>query len=1074
MAKFDDDLFEDVEYTAPEDMDDSLFEDEEVETPSQLETAARGVGQGLTMGFLDELIGAFKAGGGASPRQMLEDPKKAMKKERELMKRYMEETAKQRKIMEAGRKAHPWTAGVSEVAGGILPAIATGGGTAMAQTGKAIAGQAAKGGTAKALTQLAKEGAKMGSIYGLGESEGETVGEMALDTLKGGTTGAVAAPVLGVGMKAAGKGVQALKKGAGELAEKFPTISKPFKFAKEHGMTTAKERSKMMEEQIKGLIKDIKSAFKKSGMSDDLADEQVNQLQKTFDVTEDFGAVANQLRDQAKYLPKADADKILKQAQQIDDMVLGAEEVAARQLARDTETEILKKLDASDRKEVMAPIKSESKMVQHAEKYGDELENIQESTKAFEDVSDLLYDTKGGKIHKSRGKFKEQLVDEYGQPYTQDYEKTIIQDTTPFDPSQIKVSKQGDRMVAEYLNQSTGEVFKKYGKVPDKGLDLKSVSIDDLLEQQRIFGQKAFDANNADSQMYRELWKVSREKIKEVLPHLSQKKQDQAKLFQLMDILGVDKSLMNKPASHSEMVKMIKGVPRKMDVEKSYLERNILKEGDEISERMGRIADIDDVSQILEGVTSNAGEFSRAGILQKSTGVITEAGGSLYGKVARAGQAVGKFVEPATSMVSKMVNKMTPQHLNNFRNKLLAEGSEGSAYYAKEIERLATLDPRAKDQALFALSQQPGFRKKLGSFLKDRDQDFTEATGIETQGINQILEGEASQPEQPEQQDAMIPFRPEEDEPERKPASVEEVEPVQEEKEELSFEEAFNKHYETVKDLPANERPNLVWKGKEYKAVKADESEDISNEDFFKPQTEGVDLDIDKNLLDKVREIAEKKGYKELTASSGKRGIEKTKGILESRKAREGLTNLKPEVEAVIDKILLRGNSPEDIEYPKGNWYGKASKDLKKVGREDLLDEVANIRSDFGGYESGHLKGSKMDIPYSSFKNDQEAKEFIKELREGGLEVIDEEKAGQRGVIDIRLKEEADKNLTRHEKYIGSGGQALYSSTGDDLMGTIDKLPMSEEEKDVANDAVANGDIQYLREIFNQYKGIVS
>ena len=63
--KFDDNLFEDVPYDAPE-MDDSLFEDvayHEPEKMGKIEAGARGAAQGLTFDFADELQAALEAAG---------------------------------------------------------------------------------------------------------------------------------------------------------------------------------------------------------------------------------------------------------------------------------------------------------------------------------------------------------------------------------------------------------------------------------------------------------------------------------------------------------------------------------------------------------------------------------------------------------------------------------------------------------------------------------------------------------------------------------------------------------------------------------------------------------------------------------------------------------------------------------------------------------------------------------------------------------------------------------------------------------------------------------------------------
>jgi len=64
--KFDDSLFEDTKYVAPEDMDDSLFDDTPAEQPapdvSAVEAAGLGAQQGLTFGFADEIGAGMQSG----------------------------------------------------------------------------------------------------------------------------------------------------------------------------------------------------------------------------------------------------------------------------------------------------------------------------------------------------------------------------------------------------------------------------------------------------------------------------------------------------------------------------------------------------------------------------------------------------------------------------------------------------------------------------------------------------------------------------------------------------------------------------------------------------------------------------------------------------------------------------------------------------------------------------------------------------------------------------------------------------------------------------------------------------
>ena len=728
MAKKEDN-FDDLDFSAVEEQDnfddlDFAPVDDEI---SMTETAALAGGQGLTMGMLDELYGMFAAKGGASPRQMIQDPEGSAAKEKEMMESYVKERDVAREHIKAAKKENPGTAITAEALGGIIPAAFTGGGAAAAKTGAALAGKAPM---VKSLSGLAKEGAKFGGAYGFGESEGETLPELAQDTAVGATTGALAAPAMSLGLKAGVKGVKKVGEGLSDLAEKFPTISKPFKFAKEHGMTSNKERSKIMEKEVKSLVDDIKKAFKDIGMDDKLAAQKAARAEETLNLTGDLQAIANGLKEEAGMLTGSASNKIMKMADQVETMAVGNQTKAAQKLVEKTKDEIQKKMDASTRKETMAPIKAESKIAKHILKSGDELENIQEGQFQFDDLAEIPWDTKGGNLSRSRAKFTEEVLDEAGEPIKQSYQKQFIDDTTPFSPSSIKVGKDGDKIVAQYMNEATGEVFNKYGALPPKGLNFEKMDIDTLQKWVKTVGGKAFDRNDPEKDMYIELWKLGRDKITELLPLLSEKKAGQAKLYQLMDIMNIDKSVLSKNLSHPDMVKLIKGIPSKLGTEKDYLQRHIVKEGDDISKGLDRLELTADVDNILEGSISHTGEFTRAGVMQKATGILSEGMGSLYGKGERLSKMLTKPVSAVSDMSSKLLSKMSPEKINQFRSSMVKSENKGLQMYADELERLVNSDPESRDKIMFSLSQAPAFRKSLGKFIKEMDDQMSSDIGL--------------------------------------------------------------------------------------------------------------------------------------------------------------------------------------------------------------------------------------------------------------------------------------------------------------------------------------------------------
>ena len=126
---------------------------------------ARLVGQGVTLGFGDEITAGLKSLNPFSDKTYSE----LVKEERDRIKNF--------------RQARPKESIALELGGGLFSPLGSLGLVAKAPT------------TAKRLTELAKEGAKVGGIYGVGTGEGGI--DRVESGLTGALTGAVANPVVG-------------------------------------------------------------------------------------------------------------------------------------------------------------------------------------------------------------------------------------------------------------------------------------------------------------------------------------------------------------------------------------------------------------------------------------------------------------------------------------------------------------------------------------------------------------------------------------------------------------------------------------------------------------------------------------------------------------------------------------------------------------------------------------------------------------------------------------------------------------------------------------------------------------
>jgi hypothetical protein len=135
---------------------------ESADGPGMLESAVRGVKQGVTMGFGDEITGALEAAVTSKTYKQARDEARAADK--------------------AAKEANPVTFGLGQIFGGVGTAVVPVGAAAKIGTGVAAA---------------AARGAGAGIVAGAGESEAETVPEMVQDAAKGGLVGAAAGGALG-------------------------------------------------------------------------------------------------------------------------------------------------------------------------------------------------------------------------------------------------------------------------------------------------------------------------------------------------------------------------------------------------------------------------------------------------------------------------------------------------------------------------------------------------------------------------------------------------------------------------------------------------------------------------------------------------------------------------------------------------------------------------------------------------------------------------------------------------------------------------------------------------------------
>jgi len=168
------------------------------ETVQTMKDFGRGIAQGATLGFADELAGLGEAG-----LDILKDPSKAA----QAYQLYRQHQQESQTAFNAAKQRSPWAYGIGQVGGAIAPALLTAGGSAEAQG-------------ATLLGKMASSGARfgtMGALAGVGNSQNtiEQPGALLADAGKDAALGA-----------AMGAGGTALAAAPGYLASKFPALNK--------------------------------------------------------------------------------------------------------------------------------------------------------------------------------------------------------------------------------------------------------------------------------------------------------------------------------------------------------------------------------------------------------------------------------------------------------------------------------------------------------------------------------------------------------------------------------------------------------------------------------------------------------------------------------------------------------------------------------------------------------------------------------------------------------------------------------------------------------------------------------
>jgi hypothetical protein len=178
---------------------------------------------------------------------------------------------------------------------------------------------------------------------------------------------------------------------------------------------------------------------------------------------------------------------------------------------------------------------------------------------------------------------------------------------------------------------------------------------------------------------------------------------------------------------------------------------------------------------------------------------------------------------------------------------------------------------------------------------------------------------------------------------------------------------------------------------------------------------------LDPKKLSALRKVLKEAGIEgDIRINSGLRGHDEMLRIYKSRLKREKLDSIMPDLPKnssdMIKQMILKTDykgkdSKIDIVYSRNLGKKKIKEILEKqlvkdglsaIKSKAIANKVLKIRSDFGGFESGHTKGNKVDINRSLLN-----KPGVKDLLiKKGYRILDEEK---NGIWDIAFPEPGKK-----------------------------------------------------------------
>ncbi len=650
--------------------------------PGLLNDLGRGIVSGATFGFGDEIAGGLEAGADLLTGNIsLDKLKEAYQKHRD----------ESRTLYKQAEERSPIASTIGNITGGIAPALLTMGGSSTVQGAGALARIAAG----------AKAGLGAGALGGLGTSEADTIAGDLSNAAEGAKMGALFGGAISGGIEAA-KGIKALGKGIAGAAKKTQLAKDnidALNLGYKNTDIITSEGLDAAEKNIRSTTKDtafaLKDVLQEAG--DDIGAAKALAKERGFNVNTKNGIdkLKNFITEASDSIDDRDRDDALIFKKLIDNLEMGVEKEIPIEKSLIGKAKIIKAKPSSEEK-LLQRVATET-----------ESERLVKNPKAFLE-RELVENT-----------------DENGNDVISILRSAADKETGEIAPVSAKTILNDPGVEAGFIPPEPGALVSSMEKVRLGGQNLSELPIDQadklktvLKTQTGVNGGTPNLKTPGALRLAKSVGSEVDDGIRE-FPEIAAANDKYSAAAQAFETLGLNDLFdsFEKDAA-TKMPRLTRDAEAKLNATIKRMARDT-DAGENASNKLNealRLLDaadpkaaaamrpkIEDASRVLD----LAQKAQRLGFLNKSTYLKS---GSIY-------------ASNATGLALRKLSDSTPDQIKQLAQKLISSGSAAKMKLAQELGPIMqNKDNVSRNAAIFALQQNPEYRKMLQEQDKEEDQ----------------------------------------------------------------------------------------------------------------------------------------------------------------------------------------------------------------------------------------------------------------------------------------------------------------------------------------------------------------